>query len=144
MAFRKHVMISIVLLAISGLLFGCSDNSTTAPQIQTEAPILAPANVTATILTDGNVSISWDASTQTHLKGYNVYRLDIEAGQIGKLNPSILSANSYVDNGAQWRHEYQYRVTAVSVKNVESAYATVTIELTETSGKGDGSFENGK
>lgn len=138
MAFRKHVMISFVLLAITGLLLGCSDDgTTTAPNVQAEAPILAPYNVNATILTNGDVSITWDANAQAHLRGYNVYRLDYENSRIGKLNPDVLSVNNYIDRTAVPGNSYQYHVTCVSVKNNESSPAIVNFTYeTQHSGKG--------
>ncbi len=136
MAFRKHVLISVVLLAISGILFGCGD-STVAPKITTDAPIVAPANVTAEMLANGDVRIDWDASTQPTLRGYNVYRLDIENSQIGKLNSTELAVNDYTDTSAGYNIVYEYRVTAVSNKGIESGYTAVVIELSDNSTKKD-------
>lgn len=126
MAFHKHALIAIVLLAISGILFGCGD-STVAPNVTTEAPVVAPTNVTAQAMSNGDVVISWDASTQLNLKGYNVYRFDLDNYQIGKLNPNVLSQTSYTDQSAQRNVNYEYRVTSVSVKDVESGYAAASI-----------------
>jgi len=130
MAFQKHVLVSVVLLAISGILFGCGD-STVAPQVTTEAPIVAPSNVTAQELANGDVMIQWDASTQPNHRGYNVYRLDMENSQIGKLNSNELTQNSYVDQSAS-RKPYEYRVTAVSSRGTESGYASIVIVLEES------------
>jgi fibronectin type 3 domain-containing protein len=126
MAFHKHALISIVLLAISGILFGCGD-STVAPRVTTEAPIVAPTNVTAHVMSSGDVMISWDASTQLNLKGYNVYRFDLENYQVGRLTPSPQTQNSYTDHSAQRNVNYEYRVTSVSVKGTESGYSTVAV-----------------
>lgn len=126
MAFRKHVLISVVLLAISGILFGCGD-STVAPTTPTDAPIVAPANVTAEALDNGDILIRWDASTQANLKGYNVYRLNTRETAIQKLNTAVFTQNSYLDDTANWSVEYEYRVTAVSNKNVESGFTAVLI-----------------
>jgi fibronectin type 3 domain-containing protein len=126
MAFRKHVLISVVLLAISGILFGCGD-STVAPASSTDAPIVAPSNVTAQIAMNGDIMIQWDASTQANLWGYNVYRFDNEEGQVGKLNETPLTANSYRDGSAQANIQYEYRVTAVSIKGVESGFSSIVI-----------------
>jgi len=133
MAFHKHALIAIVLLAISGILFGCGD-STVAPKTTTDAPLVAPTNVTAQAMPNGDVVIRWDASTQLNLKGYNVYRFDLEHYQIGKLNPSPLSLNSYTDQSAQRNVNYEYRVTSVSVKNVESGYSAVSVTVPPDNG----------
>lgn len=126
MAFRKHVLISVVLLAISGILFGCGD-STVAPTTTTDAPIVAPSNVTAEALPNGDILIRWDASTQPNLKGYNVYRLNTRESAIEKMNHAVLAQNRYLDDGAHWGVEYEYRVTAVSNKDVESGFTAVLI-----------------
>lgn len=126
MAFHKHVLMSIVLLAISGILFGCGD-STVAPKVTTEAPIVAPNNVTAQVMPSGDVMITWDANAQLNLKGYNVYRFDLENYQVGRLTPTPQTQNSYTDQSAQRNVNYEYRVTSVSVKDVESSYSTVTV-----------------
>ena len=52
---RKQLLVSLVLAAMAGLLYGCGDN-TTAPEItipDDEAPILAPVNISAQITQDG-------------------------------------------------------------------------------------------
>lgn len=130
MAYRKHVLLTVVLLAISGILFGCGD-STVAPNVTTEAPIVAPANVIARELANGDVEIQWDASTQTNLRGYNVYRLDSVNYQIQKLNGTELTQTSYVDGSVSRNVEYEYRVTAVSSKGTESNFASASILLTD-------------
>lgn len=128
MAYRKHVLISVVLLAISGILFGCGD-STVAPTTTTEAPLVAPSNVTAQVLPGGDVMIQWDASSQTNLKGYNVYRFDYANDRIGRLNSTELTDNSYVDTDASRNTEYEYRVTSVSVKGTESNFTSVVVVI---------------
>lgn len=130
MAYRKHVLISVVLLAISGILFGCGD-STVAPSGTNEAPIVAPTNVIAREIANGDVEITWDASTQTNLRGYNVYRLDEANTRIEKLNSMELLETSHIDRTAVRHTQYEYRVTAVSDKGTESNFASATIELTD-------------
>jgi fibronectin type 3 domain-containing protein len=123
MAFRKHVMITAVLLSISGLFLGCSSDKAVTPIPVTEAPLIAPSNVTATRTADGYISLRWDHNTQAHFMGYNVYRLSEQETQIGRLNDDPLAVNSYLDTDTNTYGRYQYWVTAVSVKNVESAYS---------------------
>jgi fibronectin type 3 domain-containing protein len=132
MAYRKHVLLSVVLLAISGILFGCGD-STVAPTSTTEAPLVAPTNVTVSELANGNIMISWDANTQPHLQGYNVYRLDTANFRIGKLNTSVVTETFYVDKSAAREGEYEYRVTAVSTAGTESGSSPVRIVVDDPS-----------
>lgn len=127
MAFPKHIILACVLLALTGLLAGCSEDSTVAPTLTSEAPMLAPSNVHISVANNGDVIIDWDANTQTHLRGYNVYRLDRENYEIGRLNETELTTNRYVDGTVEWGDRYDYRVTSVSAKGAESAYSTVTV-----------------
>ena len=129
MAFRKQVMITVALLTISGLLLGCSSESsnTVSPAPPTEAPLLAPSNVTATRMANGDISLTWDSSTQANLQGYNVYRLSSLENQIGKLNTGPLATNSYLDTSTEDRAYYQYFVSAVSIKGAESSLTSTSI-----------------
>jgi fibronectin type 3 domain-containing protein len=139
MTFRKHVMISIVLLSISGLLLGCSsDDTTLAPTATDEAPPAAVSGLTATLTSSGDVALRWDASTQPNLRGYNVYRHNPSQSAIGTLNASPLTDNRYVDTGAQSDAVYEYMVTAVSARGLESAFTTVTISTSRTNVKDTG------
>ncbi len=112
MAFRKQVMITVALLTISGLLFGCSSSSDNpvSPAPPTEAPLIAPSNVTATRMANGDISLTWDSITQTNLKGYNVYRLSSVENQIGLLNGAPLTVNHYQDTNRTY-DKFNFRNT---------------------------------
>jgi hypothetical protein len=125
-AFRKPVMFALALIALTAMYAGCADE-TTAPLVNNdEAPLLAPSNVRA-VYVDGDVRISWNASAQLNVRGYNVYRLDRENSNIARLTPSDISTTSFTDGFADYASEYEYRVTSVSTKNAESNYAAVVI-----------------
>lgn len=140
MAFRKHVMISIVLLSVSGLLLGCGDDNSVTPTTtpDEEAPLIAPTNVTAAVLANGTIELTWSSNSQPTLKGYNVYRLDATAGAVGKINPDLLTVNHYVDTDIpHGNYRYEYWVTAVSVKGIETA-PSAAVELTTYPNGGKG------
>jgi len=123
---RKYFMVSVVLVAMSALLVGCND-STTAPVIlEDEAPIAAPANIVAQVTAAG-VLITWDASSHPGLRGYNVYRYDRSTGSVAQLNAGVVASNQYVDDSAQWRSHYQYRVTSLS-RSSESTFTSVEVD----------------
>jgi fibronectin type 3 domain-containing protein len=135
MAFRKHSLLAFALLALSAIALGCAED-TTAPNTQNEAPVLAPTNVQATALGGGDIRITWNPSSQPDVAGYNVYRLDTEAGALGRLNDKRIETTNYTDGGAERGHRYEYRVTAVTSKGSESRFAAVLIETPRrTSGK---------
>jgi fibronectin type 3 domain-containing protein len=121
------------MFALCASLFvsGCAEDSATPVAPEDEAPVMAPTNVQAVVLSGGDIQISWNASGQPNVRGYNVYRVDNTASSIERLNVSPLEVTSVVDGGAQFGREYDYRVTSVSNRNAESGYATVTIRNRE-------------
>jgi hypothetical protein len=132
MTFRMHVMIGILLLCFAGLITGCSDDGTVVDPVvpADEAPPAAVSGLVVTLHSNGDVALTWDASTQPNLRGYNVYRHIVTNNAIGTLNRSPLTDNRYLDTGTLRGYRYEYMVTAVSAKGLESAYATVSV-LTE-------------
>ena len=138
MTFRKYVMISMVLLCGSALLLGCSEDNPATPTSGDEAPPAAISGLTARLLPDGDVELNWDASTQPNLSGYNVYRHIMSEQAIGKLTTSPITTNSYIDIHASEGPVYEYFVTAVSAKGLESAYAATWIDTEPGSSKGEG------
>jgi fibronectin type 3 domain-containing protein len=130
MTFRKHVMISIVLLSISGLLLGCSDDSTVIPKATLEAPPAAPSGLSVQINADGNVELAWDASTQPNIRGYNVYRHVASQSAIATLNDAPLAEARYIDDQIDRGRLYEYMVTSVTTRGTESAYSTIQINTT--------------
>jgi fibronectin type 3 domain-containing protein len=132
----KIFFMVVCLAAFSVLVAGCSDNSSTLTS--NEAPILAPQNVTVTMSAFGDIVVKWDANTQPTLKGYNVYRNDIARSQIALLTAKPTGATAHLDSGAGDPGRYEYRVTSVSVRGVESNPATAMIEvIDETTRTGD-------
>ncbi len=140
MTFRKYVMISMVLLCGSALLLGCSDDDPAAPAPGNEAPPAVISGLSIRMLSDSEVELSWDASTQPNLSGYNLYRHIQTEQAIGRLNSTPSTSNRYVDATISKGPVYEYLVTAVSAKGLESAYAAITIS-TNDRGKG-GNWED--
>lgn len=83
-------------------------------------------NFTGTAVTSSiphTVSLSWNASTSTNIKGYYVYRADIAGGAYAKLNGSPVTATAYTDASVASGRTYYYVTTAVDTNNVESTYS---------------------
>jgi hypothetical protein len=53
------------------------------------------------------------AKSEKGFAGYHVYRRTAGAGQFKRLNPGLLSENSWVDTTAVRRQRYEYAVSAV-------------------------------
>ena len=131
MALRKYLVLACVLPALLLFVFGCAEDAAAPNANQDEAPVLAPTNVQAVVINGGDIQISWDASSQPNVRGYNVYRVDHLDDSIARLNESPLEVTSIVDGAARFGREYDYRVTSVSTRNAESRFATVTIQNRE-------------
>ncbi len=129
MSLRTRLMPAFAL-AVSLFALGCAEDAA-APDSQDEAPVLAPTNLQAIVINGGDIQVSWNASSQPNVRGYNVYRVDNEDSSIERLNASTLEVTSIVDGGARFGREYDYRVTSVSTRNVESGFAAVTIRNRE-------------
>ncbi len=131
MALRKHLMLACALLAVSLVALGCAEDAAAPNATEDEAPVLAPTNLQAVVINGGDIQISWNASSQPNVRGYNVYRVDNVESSIERLNGEPLEVTSIVDGGARFGREYDYRVTSVSTRNAESAFAVVTIRNRE-------------
>ncbi|MBA3430786.1 MAG: putative Ig domain-containing protein, partial [Actinobacteria bacterium] len=84
-------------------------------------PPTAPTGLVATPTTTSTV-LSWGASSQPNLAGYNVYRSASQIGPFTKLNGSPLTLTSFDDTAAPRGTSY-YRVTAVNTAGGESSPA---------------------
>ena len=129
MTFRMHVMIGILLLCFAGLMFGCSEDGAVALVEPTteEAPPAVVSGLSATLHSNGDVALRWDMSTQPNHRGYNVYRHQTSDYAIGTLNTSPLSENRYIDSSTERGQRYEYMVTAVSTKGLESAFTSISV-----------------
>ena len=131
MALRKYFVLACVLPAMLSFALGCAEDAAAPNPNDDEAPVLAPTNVQAVVINGGDIQISWNASSQVNVRGYNVYRVDNDNDTVERLNPLVLEVTSIVDGGARFGREYDYRVTAVNTKNAESPFASVTIRNRE-------------
>lgn len=92
--------------------------SPTAPEVF-QLPA-APTNVKLTEGTNSN-ALTWNASTDAKVTGYNVYRSNTSGGGYVKLGDKVTSS-TYTDSTAVSGNTYYYVVTAVTAAN-ESYYS---------------------
>lgn len=99
-------------------------------------PPTTPTSFQVTALGTGNVSLSWNASTDagSGLLGYHVYRNG------AKLTVSLLTSPAFSDTGLTAGTTYTYTVRAVDVAGNLSAASTPLI-LSTTAASTSGSFE---
>jgi fibronectin type 3 domain-containing protein len=87
-----------------------------------EPRVAAPTDLTANA-GESDVTLSWSASADSNVAGYNVYRstrLFNTPGEATKLNSDPLPNLSYIDNNVTEATSYVYRVTAVAADDTES------------------------
>lgn len=132
---KLSAVAAITLVGFCLLMVGCGGDEVTSPS-ENEAPILAPQNVSVSLNAYGDVIVRWDPNTQPHLRGYNVYRLDVVGSTIATLTATPISDHFLVDDRALSDRDYEYRVTSVSARGSESAYSGIEIHVQTPSGTG--------
>lgn len=74
------------------------------------------SNVVATRVGQ-NCNISWSASTQTNVLGYNIYMKNDTNKTYVKINPSLITGTTYTDNCLVYPGVYKYMVRALVLEN---------------------------
>ena len=89
-------------------------------------PGTATAQLSITV-TSHSVLLTWDASTSQDVIGYNAYRGTTSGGPYTKLNSSLISSTSYLDQSVQSGNTYYYVTTAVNSQGLESVYSNQAV-----------------
>ncbi len=74
------------------------------------------------------IDLVWTPNTESDLAGYNVYRH--EEGNPVKLNPELVKAPAFRDNGVLPGHTYTYSISAVDLRGNESPQSEEASETT--------------
>ncbi|HEX4145463.1 MAG TPA: fibronectin type III domain-containing protein [Pirellulales bacterium] len=103
-----------------------------------QATLDAPSNLAAATAVNGNVSLTWTAST-SQVTGYDVYRYTVGNASSPTLLASGVTATNYTDATSVAGNTYFYVVTAVNSSAVspDSNIATATAANTATTTKVD-------
>lgn len=119
---------TIPTLFLMLLLSGCgntpSDTDRNTPDDTT--PPSAPVNFTGS---SGNemVELMWDASGESDLEGYNLYRSEASFSSISSMDPvngtAKLTGTNYTDDQLHNGTTYFYRLTAVDASGNESSHS---------------------
>lgn len=112
-------------------------STVSAPAILTMKDRFAPSAPTGLASIPGTqnekpvIDLSWQASTETDLAGYNVYRRTGSTGQFTRLTSKPVAGPAFSDTEITPAASYTYRVTAVDNDGNESKPSE---EITETAG----------
>jgi hypothetical protein len=140
MAFRRQMTLAVAS-ALLTICFGCADELN-APITGDEAPVLPPTNVVAVALSNGNVQVTWDASSQPNSNGYNLYRREVQNGATRRLNSTRILTTEFIDDSTVAPREYEYRVTVVSSRGKESRFTAVVVGTHDVGHDGQGKVPN--
>ena len=91
----------------------------------------APSNLTATVVNDNQINLTWTASTDsvTGIKQYNVLR---NGTQVGTVTPTTSNTLSFGDSGLSAHTTYSYQVVAVSGGGKTTSSTTVPATTTDS------------
>ena len=131
---RLSAFAAIALVGLCSLVIGCNSDGLTSSS--NAAALVAPQNVMVSQNAWGHVIVTWDRNTQSSLRGYNVYRMDVVESSIQLLTGQPTEDNHYLDESAVNETRYEYRVTSVNTRGSESAYSGTVIDV-ETPKPGD-------
>lgn len=84
----------------------------------------AVPRVTAVLVKNGGVNLSWVTVQEPDIAGYNVYRSTLPNGNYTRLNDDILKKNSYTDAGGDT--QYFYKVRPVNSSGTEGDWSDFT------------------
>jgi fibronectin type 3 domain-containing protein len=124
---RLSAFAAIALVGLCSLVIGCNSDGLTSSS--NAAALVAPQNVMVSQNAWGHVIVTWDRNTQSSLRGYNVYRMDVVESSIQKLTDQPTEDNHYLDEAAVSETRYEYRVTSVNTRGAESAYSGTVIDV---------------
>ncbi len=136
----------LTAVAFGAALFVVSGCGTTNPVSSGSAaldstPPAAPQNLKSTLADSGGLVLSWDASADADVAGYNVYRYSPDPSRENayvKLNDALVTGTQYIVSDATDSEGY-YRVKAVDRSaNTSSASSALEAAGAVPSGSGSG------
>lgn len=82
--------------------------------------VVAPVSNVIATKAGNNCNISWSASTETAVVGYNIYMKNDTNKVYVKLNPLPITSTTYTDNCLLYPGIYKYMVRAIKLENTPS------------------------
>jgi len=82
--------------------------------------IVAPVSNVVATKAGNNCNISWSASTETAIAGYNIYMKNATNTSYTKINPTLIAGTTYTDNCLIYPGIYKYMVRTVKLETTPS------------------------
>ncbi|MDP1803450.1 MAG: T9SS type A sorting domain-containing protein [Bacteroidota bacterium] len=82
--------------------------------------IVAPVSNVVATKAGNNCNISWSASTETAIVGYNIYMKNATNTSYTKINPSPITGTTYTDNCLVYPGIYKYMVRTLKLETTPS------------------------
>lgn len=131
-----------IIILFSVLLYGCGGTPADSggnggteppppPPPADTTPPSAPANLEG-VSGDSEITLNWNANSESDLDGYNVYRAEESFSSVSGLTPlnsQLLSENGFTDTNVANGTTYYYRITALDEDENESSASTM-LEIT--------------
>jgi fibronectin type 3 domain-containing protein len=115
----RHAALGLTLILV--LFVGCSQDSSTAPAVDTVAPN-PPIGIMAEREGGDLVMVSWDQNAEADLAGYRVYRSSGDTG-FAPATSRVLACPWYYDHVVVMGQGVCFKVTAVDQTGNESAFS---------------------
>ena len=87
------------------------------------SPTTQAVTGTGTAAPQHSVALSWDASNDSGVVGYNVYRGSVSGGPYSKIDSALEAGTAYTDITVTAGETYYYATTAVDGSGGESSYS---------------------
>jgi len=82
--------------------------------------IVAPVSSVVATVNGNNCNITWAASTETNILGYNIYMKNDTNKTYIKINPSVITGTNYTDNCLLYPGIYKYMVRTLKLETTPS------------------------
>ncbi len=82
--------------------------------------VVGPVSSVVATVNGNNCNITWAASTETNIVGYNIYMKNDTNTAYVKINPAPINITSYIDNCLLYPGIYKYMVRALKLENTPS------------------------
>jgi len=114
---KEYLVVLVVLLGM--LVVGCQSG------FHISRSIVPPMNLVVS-RASGSAFLTWDASTDSDIAGYNIYEgLTNDASELATVGYTLNTLTTYSDEGLDDMQGYYYAVSAVTVGSEESSFADI-------------------